>query len=235
MTPTHQDGNLSDDEAKSESTGMFRNPVVKVEGQTGNSDRRFTCLFSRSRPLLSLFLQYPDLNKKTRWSSVRILIQLIERCADPPFLTSFPSLGTLDILTTSSVCKVLDFDFEKLCSVSLSTLNVYACLVCGKYFQGAVLILNCAIRACQQICCFAGRGPSTHAYMHALEADHHVFINLHTTKIYCLPDGYEVKDTSLNDIQYNLHPLFTKSQAQQVTAPCVVPCCSSSASFSPLF
>jgi hypothetical protein len=32
---------------------------------------------------------------------------------------------------------VLDFDFEKLCSVSMSTHNIYACLVCGKYFQGA--------------------------------------------------------------------------------------------------
>jgi U4/U6.U5 tri-snRNP-associated protein 2 len=32
--------------------------------------------------------------------------------------------------------QMLDFDFEKLCSVSLSNLNVYACLVCGKYFQG---------------------------------------------------------------------------------------------------
>ena len=31
---------------------------------------------------------------------------------------------------------VLDFDFEKLCSVTLSNNNVYACLVCGKYFQG---------------------------------------------------------------------------------------------------
>jgi hypothetical protein len=31
---------------------------------------------------------------------------------------------------------MLDFDFEKLCSISLSNLNVYACLVCGKYFQG---------------------------------------------------------------------------------------------------
>ncbi|KAA3671290.1 uncharacterized protein DEA37_0011519, partial [Paragonimus westermani] len=30
---------------------------------------------------------------------------------------------------------MLDFDFEKLCSVSLSHLNVYACLVCGKYYQ----------------------------------------------------------------------------------------------------
>ncbi len=29
----------------------------------------------------------------------------------------------------------LDFDFEKCCAVSLSPVNVYACLVCGKYFQ----------------------------------------------------------------------------------------------------
>ena len=29
----------------------------------------------------------------------------------------------------------LDFDFEKCCSVTLSGHNVYACLVCGKYFQ----------------------------------------------------------------------------------------------------
>ena len=34
---------------------------------------------------------------------------------------------------------VLDFDFEKLCSVSLSRINVYACLVCGKYFQVILL------------------------------------------------------------------------------------------------
>lgn len=93
-----------------------------------------------------------------------------------------PYLDTIDR-------KLLDFDFEKLCSVSLASLNVYACLVCGKYYQG--------------------RGKSTHAYTHALEADHHVFINLETEKIYCLPDGYEVLDTSLADIQYNLHPRFS--------------------------
>ncbi|KAK2080629.1 hypothetical protein QBZ16_000483 [Prototheca wickerhamii] len=29
----------------------------------------------------------------------------------------------------------LEFDFEKCCSVSLSPVNVYACLVCGKFFQ----------------------------------------------------------------------------------------------------
>ena len=36
---------------------------------------------------------------------------------------------------------VLDFDFEKLCSVSLSHINVYACLVCGKYFQGICVFI----------------------------------------------------------------------------------------------
>lgn len=31
---------------------------------------------------------------------------------------------------------MLDFDFEKICSISLAHTNVYACLVCGRYFQG---------------------------------------------------------------------------------------------------
>lgn len=102
-----------------------------------------------------------------------------------------PYLDTIDR-------KVLDFDFEKVCSVSLSNLNIYACLVCGKYYQG--------------------RGKQTHAYTHSLEADHHVFINLANEKIYCLPDGYEVRDSSLWDIQYNLHPSFTKKQLLRLSA-----------------
>ncbi|KAJ1496960.1 hypothetical protein HMI55_005759, partial [Coelomomyces lativittatus] len=76
---------------------------------------------------------------------------------------------------------VLDFDFEKVCSISLSNLNVYACLICGKYFQG--------------------RGKSSHAYTHSLHEDHHVFINMQTLKFYVLPDGYEVLHPSLNDIK----------------------------------
>lgn len=82
--------------------------------------------------------------------------------------------------------QVLDFDFEKFCSVSLSNLNVYACLVCGKYYQG--------------------RGKKSHAYTHSLEAGHHVYINLRTEKVYCLPDGYEISDPSLEDIRHVLNP-----------------------------
>ncbi|KAA0200201.1 hypothetical protein HAZT_HAZT001262 [Hyalella azteca] len=85
---------------------------------------------------------------------------------------------------------MLDFDFEKLCSVSLSRINVYACLVCGKYFQG--------------------RGNSTHAYTHSVSDDHHVFLNLQSLRFYCLPDNYEIIDPSLADIIYVVNPTFTK-------------------------
>jgi len=87
---------------------------------------------------------------------------------------------------------VLDFDFEKVCSVSLSSLNPYCCLVCGKFFQG--------------------RGKHTHAYTHAVEECHYVWMNLIDGRVYCLPDGYEVIDASMNDIKYNLNPSFSDQE-----------------------
>ncbi|KAI9140270.1 hypothetical protein BKA69DRAFT_1109784 [Paraphysoderma sedebokerense] len=91
---------------------------------------------------------------------------------------------------------MLDFDFEKVCSVSLSNLNVYACLVCGKYFQG--------------------RGKLSHAYTHSLHDDHHVFVNLSSLKTYILPEGYEVKDSSLDDIKYVINPVFKKDKVTKI-------------------
>lgn len=91
---------------------------------------------------------------------------------------------------------VLDFDFEKLCSVSLSNINVYACLVCGKYFQG--------------------RGPKSYAYFHSLEDNHHVYINMGTKKVYVLPEGYEVKSKSLEDIKYVVDPVYTKLEVAKL-------------------
>ena len=64
--------------------------------------------------------------------------------------------------------------------MSLSNLNVYACLVYGK--------------------CFQGKGQKSHAYTHSLEAGHYVYINLCTKKACYLLDGYEVNDPSLDDI-----------------------------------
>ncbi|KAL8292163.1 hypothetical protein RQP46_001629 [Phenoliferia psychrophenolica] len=85
----------------------------------------------------------------------------------------------------------LDFDFERLCSVTLSHNNIYACLTDGKFFQG--------------------RGKTSPAYAHSIAEDHHVYINLTTLKVYVLPDGYEVTDPSLDDIKYLLYPTFTPS------------------------
>jgi U4/U6.U5 tri-snRNP-associated protein 2 len=75
--------------------------------------------------------------------------------------------------------QVLDFDMEKLCSVTLVNRNIYACLVCGKFFLG--------------------RGKGTPAYTHALQNSHFVFMNIISDveenfgKAFCLPESYEVK------------------------------------------
>lgn len=103
-----------------------------------------------------------------------------------------PPEGFDDLYLDTVNRNVLDFDFEKLCSVTLSNINVYACLVCGKYYQG--------------------RGPKSHAYFHALEVGHHVYINMQTQKVYVLPEGYEVKNKSLDDIKFVSDPRYTKQQ-----------------------
>jgi U4/U6.U5 tri-snRNP-associated protein 2 len=113
-----------------------------------------------------------------------------------PLRQTAPTEGYSDLYLDTIKRSVLDFDFEKLCSVTLSNINVYACLVCGKYFQG--------------------RGPRSHAYFHALEADHHVYINLETRKVYVLPEGYEVHSKSLDDIKFVADPRFTEDQVKQL-------------------
>ena len=129
----------------------------------------------------------------------------------------------------------LDFDFEKCCSISLSPVNVYACLVCGKYFQARQpLQLLTTFPALERLlhhagncCCsvrksnganaapdsapspWQGRGQVTHAFTHALETGHHMFMKLGDGRVYCLPEGYEVDDRSLDAIRYVLNPTFT--------------------------
>ena len=53
-----------------------------------------------------------------------------------------------------------------------------------------------------------GRGIGTHAYVHSVAVGHHVFLNLNTLRFYCLPDNYEIIDSSLDDITYVLKPTF---------------------------
>lgn len=48
--------------------------------------------------------------------------------------------------------------------------------------------------------------------MHSVSVGHHVFLNLHTLRFYCLPDLYEIIDSSLDDIIYVLKPTFTQQE-----------------------
>ncbi|UZJ53335.1 hypothetical protein CBS101457_002655 [Exobasidium rhododendri] len=107
--------------------------------------------------------------------------------------------GGTDLYLDTINRSLLDFDFEKLCSISLSNINVYACLVCGKYFQG--------------------RGSNSYAYFHSINDDHRVFMNLETAEVYILPDNYKVKDPSLADIQYLLLPTYSEEQIKRLDAP----------------
>ena len=105
-----------------------------------------------------------------------------------------PTEGYSDLYLDSINRSVLDFDFLRQCSVTLSNQNVYACLVCGKYFSG--------------------RGVKTPAYFHALEVGHHAYINMETKKVYVLPEGYEVKSKSLDDIKVVVDPQFTAEEVK---------------------
>ena len=107
-----------------------------------------------------------------------------------------PIDGYNDLYLDTINRSVLDFDFEKLCSVTLSNINVYACLVCGKYFQG--------------------RGPNSHAYFHALDVGHHVYVNMQTKRVYVLPEGYEVTSKSLDDIKFVVDPQLSKEEVTQL-------------------
>jgi U4/U6.U5 tri-snRNP-associated protein 2 len=93
--------------------------------------------------------------------------------------------------------ELLDFDLEKVCSVTLASNHVYVCLVCGKYFEG--------------------RGKQTPAYLHSLEVSHHLFLNLTNGNVFCLPDMYQVIDASLNDIILAYKPVFTKESIKELS------------------
>lgn len=80
-----------------------------------------------------------------------------------PDVPAEEDLSHRDMYLDSVARANLDFDFERLCSKSLSNINVYACLVCGKYFQG--------------------RGKGSWAYRHAVGENHRVWLNMQTEKV----------------------------------------------------
>lgn len=85
--------------------------------------------------------------------------------------------------------KRLDFDFEKVCAVSLAQDHVYVCLACGRFLQG--------------------RAANTPANIHSLAEEHPLFMNLQTRRVYRLPDNEELGAPELDDIRVWVFPLFS--------------------------
>ncbi|CAR28463.1 hypothetical protein ZYGR_0S00930 [Zygosaccharomyces rouxii] len=98
----------------------------------------------------------------------------------------------------------LDFDLEKRCSVTLSPLNCYCCLVCGKYLRG--------------------RSENTPAFLHSVNEDHHVFVNFNSLKVYLLPDNVEVEDKGriqiLARIRNAIRPSFSREEIDNSPHEC---------------
>jgi U4/U6.U5 tri-snRNP-associated protein 2 len=91
----------------------------------------------------------------------------------------------------------LDFDMEPACCITLeSGPHIYCCLICGKFYRG--------------------RGSQTPAYLHAVDEGHYCFVHLQEGTFHCLPDDYEIVDSSLDDISEALHPHFTKQDIDKL-------------------
>lgn len=108
--------------------------------------------------------------------------------------------------------KLLDFDYEKVCSVTLSNANVYACLKCGKYFQGIPYMQRFFNH-------HVGRSKTSPAYMHSLQEDHRLYINLNSLRVFLLPESNELADQSpFDDIRFAICPRFSEHQIRSLSS-----------------
>lgn len=114
----------------------------------------------------------------------------MSKSSESESITNCPYLDTINR-------PALDFDFEPTCSQTLTTgPNIYACLVCGTFFRG--------------------RGKATPAYLHSVNEGHAVFLHLTHGTFHCLPENYEIKDPSLDDIRDAFKPLYTEQDIESL-------------------
>ncbi|KAG0668698.1 hypothetical protein C6P45_004473 [Maudiozyma exigua] len=108
--------------------------------------------------------------------------------------------------------KKLDFDSDRICSVTLTKLNIYGCLTCGKFFKG-----------------YKERSP---AFLHSISENHRLFISLknHPNNIIVLPDELEINGTTpllsrqdqklVHDIIFATNPTYDKTLIQSFPQKC---------------
>jgi U4/U6.U5 tri-snRNP-associated protein 2 len=131
-----------------------------------------------------------DAQKRKLWEMEGYIVDETARGPFKRARRDCPYLGSINR-------NALDFDFEKMCSATLSSNNVYVDLVDGKFFEGL--------------------GKHTQAHRHALEKEHYLWMSLEDGKVYCIPDGYEVLDKSLDDIKFNFMPMYTDEEVREMS------------------
>lgn len=106
-----------------------------------------------------------------------------------------------DLIYLDTIHKeLLNFDFDKVCLVTLTNINLYCCLVCGKFYQG--------------------RAKSSPAYLHSINEDHRVFLNLDTENAYILPEDYKVHSPRalkiIGEIRQMIDPTFSAKDIENL-------------------
>mgnify|MGYP003365504717 CR=1 FL=1 len=107
--------------------------------------------------------------------------------------------------------KKLDFDSERICSITLSKLNIYGCLTCGKFFKG-----------------FSERSPT---FLHSINENHRLFISLNNIQnnVVILPDEIEINDATplskpdrklIQNIIFATNPTYDKNLIQSFPQKC---------------
>lgn len=126
-----------------------RVPLSQRERETGPNLRFFPACFHQLRTVWRATI-------KSTASAVMTSI-LSEHKTKATLTTSSDGLGRSERKRSSCPYldtinrRVLDFDFEKSCSVSLTSgPHIYGCLVCGKYFAGR----GSHTPACEYYYCF---------------------------------------------------------------------------------
>ncbi|CCC68557.1 hypothetical protein NCAS_0B04730 [Naumovozyma castellii] len=113
-------------------------------------------------------------------------------------------IGRFHSLVSTINLKKLNFDFKKVCSVTLSPTHVYCCLVCGKYFQG--------------------RNERSPAFVHSIDSKHHIFINMNSLEYFELPENIQIEavdDKILKVIRYAICPTYSNDAIKEFPLECI--------------
>lgn len=99
----------------------------------------------------------------------------------------------------------LNFDFDKICTVTLSHINIYCCLTCGKYLQG--------------------RDRNSPAFLHSVNTYHQLYLSFHNLQLYSLPENKIVKaqyfNETLDSIRFAAFPVFKSSELLEYPKRCL--------------